>query len=53
MPCFLNGKFYPGVTRHLCKMHYTKVWEVMLETLRARVQVNEAYEKSQDGRDAA
>jgi hypothetical protein len=39
--CFLNGVFYPSITRRLCKMHYRQVWEVMLESLKARVQTQE------------
>jgi hypothetical protein len=40
-PCFLKGVFYPSVTRHLCKMHWLKLWETMLESLKARVQTQE------------
>ncbi len=48
-PCFLSGVFYPSETRHLCKMHYKLIWEVLLESLYARVQVNEQYEHDEMG----
>ncbi len=40
-PCFLAGVYYPSETRHLCRIHWRKLWEVLLESLYNRVQMQD------------
>jgi hypothetical protein len=46
---FLAGAYYPSETRHLCTMHYRRVWGVMLRTLGNRVRVEQEVAQSEYG----
>jgi hypothetical protein len=40
-PCFLAGVYYPSELRHLCRIHWRQVWQVLLESLYNRVQMQD------------